>query len=165
MSVAVMCSRKRRLWPMVAPGRSFTSSFRSTWAFWSTKRGRPGLFLGVRDSPCRTLLAYRLTLRRGSRRRCELPQPWAYPAALKRRLSSCGGLRNRLSSFHDRIRVKFYAHCCRPSQSGEDEAFYTHTLRGEHGRRRPRRRGVSSSDSYTERQTITALGAEVRCGR
>ena len=73
--VAVFCFVDDRI-------RSFTSSFRSTWAFSSTMRVRPGLFLGVRDSPCRTLLAYRLTLKRGSRRRCELPQPWAYPAAL-----------------------------------------------------------------------------------
>src|SRR5215212_9275466 len=38
--------------------------------------------------------------------------------AVWQRLSSCGGLRNRLSSFHDRIRVKLYAHCCRTIKVG-----------------------------------------------
>jgi hypothetical protein len=50
--------------------------------------------------------------RRGSRRRCGLPQPWTYPA-LRRRLSSCADLRNRLSCVHDRIQVNLYAHRCR----------------------------------------------------
>src|SRR5215208_2613703 len=61
ISVLVMCSRKRRLWLMVAAGRSFTSSSRRAWAVLSTWRGPPGLFLGVRDSAWLTILAYRLT--------------------------------------------------------------------------------------------------------
>src|SRR3954453_22191466 len=56
-----MCSKKRRLSLTVALGRSSTSFSRRARAFSSALRGRPGLFLGVRESPCRTLLAYRLT--------------------------------------------------------------------------------------------------------
>src|SRR5215212_11973009 len=61
ISVPVMCSKKRRLSLTVVLGRSSTSFSRRARAFSSALRGRPGLFLGVRESPCRTLLAYRLT--------------------------------------------------------------------------------------------------------
>src|SRR3712207_7206916 len=44
--VPVTCSKKRRLRPMVAAGRSFTSSFKRIWALSFTLRGRPVLFLG-----------------------------------------------------------------------------------------------------------------------
>src|SRR5215212_11889466 len=54
-SVPVMCSRKRRLWPMVAAGRSSTPFSRRTPAFSSALRGLPGLFLGVRGSSRRAL--------------------------------------------------------------------------------------------------------------
>jgi hypothetical protein len=50
-SVPVMCSKKRRLCEMVAVGRSSTSCSSRTVAFSSTLWGRPGLFLGVSDSP------------------------------------------------------------------------------------------------------------------
>jgi hypothetical protein len=41
--------------------RCFTSSSRRAWAFLSAFRGCPVPYLGVRESPCRTVLAYGLT--------------------------------------------------------------------------------------------------------
>jgi hypothetical protein len=119
--VPVTRSKKRRLWPKVALGCSSTSFSRRSWAFSSALRGRPGLFLGVRGSPCRTVVAYRLGPRRGSPRTGGSPQPWTY-LALKRRLYSCGDLRNRLSCIHDRIWVNLYAYRCKIKGRGSPEA-------------------------------------------
>src|SRR3712207_7488544 len=41
------------------------------------------------------------------------PYTTLFRSALRRRLSSCADLRNRLSCIHDRIQVNLYAHRCR----------------------------------------------------
>jgi len=61
-------------------GRSFTSSFRKAWALLCNLRGRPAPHLGVRESPCRRVLAYHLTeewftSNRRAARAVDMPRP------------------------------------------------------------------------------------------